>query len=157
MTSVCARVHQRLNFLRRLRLVGVCKHIMLNFYRAAIESIFRYGMTSWFGNLTVKSKAQISSLVRTAGKIMGTPAPLNPQELFEQAICRQARSILSDKTHVLYPEYRLMNSGRRFRVPLCRYNRYKYYFIPLSVKCLNDQKGMYSEGVGGIRVGVLST
>ncbi len=40
-----------------------------------------------------------------------------------------------------------MNSGRRFRVPLCRYNRHKYYFIPLSVKFLNDQKGMYSEGV----------
>ncbi len=89
---------------------------------------------------------------------MGTPAPLNPQKLFEQAICRQARSILSDKTHVLYPECRLMNSERRFRVPLCSYNRYKYYFIPLSVKILNDQKGMYSEGVGGgIRVGVLST
>ncbi len=74
---------------------------MLIFYRAVIESILRYGMTSWFGNLTVKSKAQISSLVRTAGKMMGTLAPLNPQELFEQAICRQARSILSDKTCAL--------------------------------------------------------
>ncbi len=104
-------------------------------------------MTSWFGNLTVQSKAQISSLVRTAGEIMGTPAPLNPQELFEQAISRQARSILSDKTHVLYPEYRLMNSGRRFRVPLYRYNRYKYNCIQLSVTFLNDQKGMYSENV----------
>ncbi len=80
---------------------------------------------------------------------MGTPAPLNPQELFEQAISRQARSILSDKTHVLYPEYRLMNSGRRFRVPLYRYNRYKYNCIQLSVTFLNDQKGMYSESVCG--------
>ncbi len=111
-----------------------------------IESIFRYGVTSWSGNLTVQSKAQISSLVRTAGEIMGTPASLNPQELFEQAISRQARSILSDKTHVLYPEYGLMNSGR-FRVPVYRYNRYKYYFIQLSVTFLNDQKGMYSESV----------
>ncbi len=126
-----------------------------------IESIFRYGVTSWSGNLTVQSKAQISSLVRTAGVIMGTPAPLNPQELFEQDISRQARSILSDKTHVLYPEYGLMNSGRRFRVPLYRY---KYYLIQLSVTLLNDQKGMYSENVcvcggggGGGRMGVLST
>ncbi len=58
-----------------------------------IELIFRYGMTSWFANLTVQSKAQKSSLVRTAGKMMGTAAPLNPQELFDQAICRQATSI----------------------------------------------------------------
>ncbi len=89
--------------------------------RAAIESIFRHGMTSWFGNLTVKSKVQISSLVRTAGKMMGplNPALLNPQELFEQAICSQDRNILTAKTHVLYPEYRLMNSGRRYRVEGC--------------------------------------
>ncbi len=113
-TSVCTRVHQHLHFLRRFKTIW-------RLYRAAIESIFRHGMTSWFGNLTVKSKVQISSLVRTAGKIMGplNPASLNPQELFEQAICSQARNILTAKTHVLYPEYRLMNSGRRFRVEDC--------------------------------------
>ncbi len=76
---------------------------------------------------------------------MDTPAPLNPQELFELTICIQTRNILSYKTHVLYPKYRLMNPGRRFRVTLCRY---KYNFIPLSVTFLNDQKGMNFEGLG---------
>ena len=37
--NVCARIHQRLNFLRRLRVFGVCKNIMLIFYRATIESV----------------------------------------------------------------------------------------------------------------------
>lgn len=88
--TVCARIHQRLHFLRRLRLFGVSKNIMLIFYRAAIESILRYGVTSWFGNLSVKLKSQILNLVRVAGRIMGHP-PLNPQELFNEAVITQAK------------------------------------------------------------------
>ena len=65
---------------------GVSKNIMLIFYRATIESILQYGITSWFGNLTVKSKTQISNLVKTAGKIIGTPALLNPQELLSHKL-----------------------------------------------------------------------
>lgn len=86
---------------------------MLIFFRATTESILRYGITNWFGNLTVKSKTQIFNLVKTAGTIMGTPAPLNPQDHFDQATISQAKSILSDSSHLLYPEYILLNSGRR--------------------------------------------
>ena len=48
--DVCTRTHQCLHFLHRLRVFGVSKNIMLIFYRATIESILRYGITSWFGN-----------------------------------------------------------------------------------------------------------
>lgn len=139
-TTVCSRIHQRLHFLRRLRLFGVCRNIMLIFYRATIESVLRYGITSWFGNILVKSKTQINNLVKTAGKIMGAPAPLSPQELYDQAVGRQTRSLLSDQTHPLYPEYQLLQSGRRYRVPLCKHNRYKHSFVPVSVKQVNEMK-----------------
>ena len=59
-------------YLRRLRVHGVDKNIMLLFYRVSIESI-RYGITTWFCNLTVKAKAQLQNLVKRAGKRMGTP------------------------------------------------------------------------------------
>lgn len=137
--TVCAKVHQRLLFLRRLRLFGVSKNIMLIFYRATIESIIRYGITSWFGNLTVKSKTQIQNLVKMAGKIMGFPAPLSPHHLFEQATVRQAENILSDTTHALTSEYVLLNSRRRFRVPLCKHNRFKHSFVPLSISLINGR------------------
>ena len=138
-TSFCAKIHQRLHFLRRLRLFGVSVNIMLIFYRASIESILRYGISSWFGNLTVKYKSQIARLVNMAGKIMGmsTP-PITPQAIFEQAVLRQARNILSDPSHVLYPEYQILQSGRRYRIPRCRYNRYKNSFVPLSIKTVNE-------------------
>jgi len=138
-TNVCARIHQRLYFLRRLRVFGVGKNIMLIFYRATIESVLRYGITSWFGNLSVKSKTQLFNLVKTAGKIMGTRPPLNPQELFDQATIRQAKNIISDTNHALFLEFELLTSGKRYRVPMCKYIRYKRSFIPLSIKLINDQ------------------
>ena len=88
-TSCCAKIHQRLHFLRRLRLFGVSVNIMLIFYRASIESILRYGIASWFGNLTVKYKSQIARLAKMAGKIMGMSSPpITPQAIFEQAVSR---------------------------------------------------------------------
>ena len=133
------KIHQRLHFLQRLRLFGVSTNIMLIFYRASIESILRYGITSWFGNLTVKIKSQITRLAVTAGKIMGMSGPPSTlQNIFDQAVIRQARNIISDHAHVLNCEYVLMRTGRRFRTPPCKYNRYKHSFVPLSIKLLND-------------------
>ena len=57
--SVCSRIQQRLHFLRRLRVFGVQRKVMLLFYRSVIESIIRYAISVWFGNLTVKWKTQI--------------------------------------------------------------------------------------------------
>ena len=66
--SVCSKVHQWLYFLRRLRPFGVDEKILVLFYRSIIESILRYGITAWFGNLSVQSKSQLSRLMRTAMK-----------------------------------------------------------------------------------------
>ena len=76
---VCSRISQRLHFLRRLRVHGVNKNVMVMFYRAAIESIIRYAITTWFGNLSIKLKSQLRSLINRAGKILGARGvPLLP-------------------------------------------------------------------------------
>lgn len=49
--------------------------------------------------------------------------PLNPQELFDQAGISRLNSIFTDSSHVWHTEYTLMNSGRRYRVQLCKQNR----------------------------------
>lgn len=56
-----AQIHQRIHFLHRLRVFGVCRNIMLIFNRATIESVLQYRVTSWFGNLTVKANRQYFS------------------------------------------------------------------------------------------------
>ena len=97
---------------------GVQQKVMLLFYRAVIESIFRYAICVWFGNLTVKSKSQINRLAHTALKVMGVREHPTLQAIFEETVLRQARKIVADPSHVLYSEYELLPSGRRYRVPV---------------------------------------
>ena len=121
---------------------------MLIFYRASIESIVRYGITNWFGNLTVKFKSEILRLVKMAGKIMGMSTPPNtPQVIFEQATLGQAKKTVSERSHILYPEYRLLPSGMTYEAPKWRYNRFKHSFVPLSITLLNNS--LAEEGRSG--------
>ena len=137
--SLCVRISQRLHFLRRLRVFGIDRDIMLAFYRASIESLVRYGITVWFGNLSVKLKAQVQTLIKRAGKIMGMPSPTSLQVLYDEAVRRQALNIVQDEDHILHGEYDLLPSGRRYRLPNSRTNRFKLSMVPWSIKLLNGR------------------
>ena len=137
--SVCSRINQRMHFLRRLRVHGVANNIMMLFYRANIESIIRYGITTWFGNLSVKLKSQLQNLIKRAGKIIGMQPPCPLQEIFERTVRKQGLKITCDPNHILHKEFELMPSGRRYRVPTCRLNRYRFSFVPQSIKALNNR------------------
>lgn len=75
---------------------------------------------SWFGNL---SSLKPSYLVIMAGKVMGPtllkPPPKKSQS--PQSTVQQPTGFLSDPSLVLNFEYVLMNSGRRYRVLLCKH------------------------------------
>lgn len=141
MEYVSSKICQRLHFLRRLRVHGVDKDIMILFYKAAIESIVRYGMVVWFGNLSVKLKSSLQTLIKRAGKIIGQVQSTTLNELFVEAVKKHSFKIINDPNHVLCSEYEMMPSGRRYRLPNCRLNRFKFSFVPLSIKILNDQLG----------------
>ena len=135
--SVCSRINQRMHFLRRLRVHGVATNIMMLFYRANIESVIRYGITTWFGNLSVTLKSQLQNLVKRAGKIIGMQPPCSLQDIFNQTVRKQGLKIIRDPNHILHKEYELLPSGRRYRTLSCGLNRYKFSFVPLSIQELN--------------------
>ena len=74
-------------------------------------------------------------------KVMGVKKHPTLDTIFEDAVLKQAKKIIVDPTHVLYPEYQLLPSGRRYRIPTKnkkRYlNRYKKSFLPRSINLLN--------------------
>ena len=96
----------------------------------------------WFGNLTVRSKAQINRLAQIALKVMGVREHPTLQAIFEESVVKKAKRIIADPSHVLHSEYELLPTGRRYRVPVKNkkrhLNRYKYSFIPISVTLLNS-------------------
>ena len=137
---VCSRLQQRLYFLRRLRVFGVSQNVMFLFYQAVMESVIRYGMTAWFGNLSAQSKSKLQRLVQTAMKVMGRTEKLSLESIYDQSVLRQAQRVLSDPSHILHMEYELLPSGRRYRIPKCKLNRFKHSFVPTSIKILNNFK-----------------
>ena len=77
--------------------------------------------------------------MRTAMKITGSTSPMiSLQEIFEETLRRQSVKIICDIKHVLHNEFQFLPSGRRYRTPICRLNKYKYSLVPLSIKQLNS-------------------
>ena len=56
---------------------------------------------------------------------------------------RKAHSILVDGSHVLYPMFEIMPSGRRFRCPPCKTNCKNSSFIPVAISLFNYVKRRY--------------
>lgn len=84
-------------------------------------------------NLTVQAKTKLGCLVKIAMKIAGKGEYEAIQSLYEQSVLREAHKILADPLHILNTEYELLPSGR-YRLPMCRYNRFKNSF-----KILNNE------------------
>ena len=136
--SADSRLQQRLHFLRHLRVHGVEQKCILIFYQAVLESLVRFGITVWFGHLSVQLRSKLVRLMQTAGKIIGVRQLPSLQSIYEQAALKQAQKIVRDDTHVLHEMFALMPSGRRYREPKWRYIRFKNSFVPVSTKMLND-------------------
>ncbi len=120
--------------------MGVGSNILLVFYRAMLESLIRYGITVWFGNLSVQLKNKLAHIHKTAMKIIGIKQYEPIQTLYEQAVLRRAISISTDPDHPLFSEYQPLPSGKRLRMPMCKTNRLKLSFVPASIKVLNSNK-----------------
>ena len=93
--------------------------------------------SSWYGNLTAKLKTKLARLVHTAMKVIGKSSYQTLQSIYEQSVLSQAQRIARDPSHILHSVYDLLPSGRRYRVPCCKLNRFKNSFVPTSIKLLN--------------------
>lgn len=85
----------------------------------------------WFGNPSVKFRSRLQNAVRTAGVIIGMLALTSRQEILEGSVKKQSLKMIGDPSRVLREEYELRPSGRRYRVPVWKMNRYTFSLTPL--------------------------
>ena len=65
---------------------------MLTFYKAVFVSIIRYGITAWFGNLTVQPKSKLDRLIEVALKTIGATGQPVPTRGRASAVLRAGSS-----------------------------------------------------------------
>jgi hypothetical protein len=129
---------QRMYLMRKLKSFGVSPELLQTVYKSLIESLLMYNISCWFGHLSVQNRAKLDRIVRLAGRIIGIQQ-VSVSALYRKTVLRKAKRILADPTHPLFPEFRLLPSGRRFDQPLARKNCYKRSFIPIAVSVLNGK------------------
>lgn len=136
---LCKKGQQRLYCLRKLARFNVDKSLMKLFYSAYIHSVITFSCICWYGNLAIKDKNSLWRIVKTASKISGIH--FESLDLFyKKQLLKKALSIQSIAAHPLNPEYTLLPSGLRLRVPKTTKNRYKHSFVPASILAVNDAK-----------------
>ena len=126
------KCQSRIYLLQKLRKLNVNKSVLQLFYRSFTESILTYSFICWHGSLGVKSKNALDRVVNVCSKIVGVRQN-GLSELFEKRVKRKGRKIVCDKKHMLSPEFELLPSGRRFRMPKLRTARALKTFVPLTV------------------------
>ena len=74
-TAAVNKAQQRIHFLRQLKKFGMNQKILLQFYRAAVESVLTFAITVWYGSATKEDKGRLESVVKTASEIIGRQLP----------------------------------------------------------------------------------
>ena len=131
------KAQQRLYFLRQLKKFGLSRDILVNFYRAVIESVLTSSLTVWYGATTQQQKDQLQSVVNSAIKITGCDLP-SLDSLYEKRLLRKARKIDRDPSHPANSLFELLPSQRRYRTARARTNRFKNSSYPRAILALNQ-------------------
>ena len=82
---------QRLHFLRTLSSYKVNINILVNFYSCIIESILTSNIIVWFGRATQKDILLLSSIIKTAEKIIGTKLP-SLKDIYSKRLAKKNKS-----------------------------------------------------------------
>ena len=137
-TAIRKKAQQRMYFLRQLRKFGVDPNIQIQFYRATIESVLTYSLTTWYGSTSQQERTELDRIVSTASKIIGCDLP-SLDTLYQQRVLRKAKSILADSSHPANHLFQPLPSGRRYRHIKCRTQRMQNSFFPRAVQAVTPQ------------------
>ena len=135
--ALVKKANQRLYFLRVLRRQQVQQRLLVDFYRATIESILTNGISVWFAACTAGDRHALQRVVRTAEKVIGCPLPPIETIAATRSLDR-AKRILADSSHPAHTIFERLPSGRRYRSLACRTNRLKDSFFPWAIRLLNS-------------------
>ena len=138
--SILSKARQRLYFLRKLKSYNVNKTILINFYRAIVESVLTTSITVWYDNATYKIKYKLQSIVRNAEKIIDAPLP-SIEQIYLSRLEATSKKVMKDRFHPAYRYFEQLPSGRRLRA-FKGNKRFINSFYPQAVKLLNGTRNL---------------
>ena len=132
------KCQQRLYCLRKLQF-NIDNTILSMFCKSCIQSVLTFSFICWFRNVSQKDINKLQRVVNISSKITGLKQT-SVTAIYEMQVLRKANKIINYSTHILYNEYVLLPSSRRFRTILSKTNRKRDSFMPMSVRLLNSKR-----------------
>ena len=121
-----------------MRYLNVNKTILIQFYRAVIESVLSNSILVWYSRATVYYKCRLQSVVRNAESLIGINLP-SLESIYIQRMEKKTKKILNDAYHPGHIYFNLLPSGRRLRAfKGCK--RFTNSFFPECVKHYNGTR-----------------
>ena len=136
-TQLVKKGQQRLFFLRQLRGLQVSPPIMVQFYRAIIESVLTSSHSVWYDSASARSKARLQRVVRAAERIIGCPLP-SIKDLHSSRSLRKVMKITADPSHPANSLFNRLPSGQRYRAIMTKTSRHLNSFFPQAIALLNS-------------------
>ncbi len=134
--EILKKGRQRLFFLRTLESYGVSDHILVNFYRAIIESILTTNILVWFySRVSQRDLGKLQSVIRSAERIIGTSLP-SIHSLYQERALKRVDCIMKDHSHPASVYFNFLPSGNRL-LAFRGSKRFTNSFYPSAVKIFN--------------------
>ena len=137
--TLLTKARQRLYFLRKLKSYNVNQTILIQFYRAIVESILTNSIIVWYDRATVYHKHRLQSVVKNAQRIIGTSLP-SLESLYIERMRKKTVNVLRDPNHPAHTYFDPLTSNRSFRAYKgCK--RFTRSFFPEALKLYNGTRG----------------
>ena len=135
---ITKKAQQRMYFLRQLKKFKLSSEILLQFYRAVIESILTSSIIVWYGNSTQQQKDSLGRIVKNASKIIGTELP-TLDSLYEKRVITRSNKIIKDLSHPASHLFQLLPSRRRYRFIKTKTERFRNSLYPRAMKMISPK------------------
>ena len=143
--SLIKRLNSRMYCLRKLNYFNVNSKILSLFYESVIESVWRYCISCWGGNITAGDIARINRIVKGVERMIGE-SRLDFNSVYEDLLYKKLADVMDDRSHPLHDRLvgQLIPRSGRMRLPPAVTDRYLSSFVPQAVRLHNSN---YQRGV----------
>jgi hypothetical protein len=134
------KANKRLYCLRTMKKLNVDSAIMIMFYNATIASVLMYAGAAFYGFITKQMCKILNKPTKVCKRLL--PSDSHSQidsndSLYAEQLKQLSTKIVNDIRHPLHDNFVLLKSGRRYRVPRLRTNRFRNSFVPRAINAMN--------------------
>jgi hypothetical protein len=137
--SMIKRLNTRMYCLRKLNFFNVDVKILALFYDSVVESVWRYCLLCWGGNVAKGDRERIDRIVKEAGRIIGVSRQ-DFETAYTDLLIKKLTDVMDDASHPLHDRLsgQLISRSGRMRLPSAATNRYLSSFVPQAIRNHNS-------------------